>query len=464
MDVLLLSRLQFATTCFFHFLFVPLTLGLGVLIAIMETRYVRTGDEDYRRMARFWGRIFLTNFAIGVVTGITLEFQLGTNWSVYSAYVGDIFGSLLAIEATAAFFLESTFIAAWAFGWKRLGPKMHAFCIWVVVFASTMSAFWIICANAWMQHPVGYEIRYPKTVLESRPDLAGFSGIAKLMAEPDIIESRAEVKGLEGFVEIITQPTAIVMFFHTVMGAYVLAGFFVMGVSAWQIRKRGRSHVFQKSFGLAVKFTLLFAVLEIVAGHFSGIDVAEKQPAKLAAMESLWEGEAHAPLTLFLIPDPKNERNAVEIGKIPSVLSLLAFGRPEAEVKGLKDFPKDERPPVWPVFLSFRLMVGLGTLFPLIAFIGFLWREKLDKHPWFLRLLPFVIPLPYICILAGWTVTEMGRQPWIVHGLMRVSDAVSPIATSQALFSFVSFVVLYSVLGLIGFFLIARNARREPTE
>ena len=438
--VLWLSRLQFAATCFFHFLFVPLTLGLSVLVAHMETRYVRTGDEDYLRMTKFWGRLFLINFVIGVVTGITLEFQLGTNWSRYSAFVGDIFGSLLAIEATVAFFLESTFLAVWAFGWKRLSPRFHAMCIWVVALASNLSAFWILCANAWMQHPVGYEIR----VSEAFP------------------QGRAEVAGLSGFFEIITQPTAFIMFAHTVLGAFLLSGFFVLGISAYHLRRRQHVAVFEKSFRLAATFTLIVAVLEVAAGHHSGTDVAQHQPLKLAAMEALWKSESHAPQTLFVLPDEKNERNLFEWVPVHPVLSILAHGEPSAEVQGLLDFPKEDRPPVTIVFLAFRIMVGLGFLFVLLAFLAWFWRKDPYRRPWFLRVLLYSVPLPYVAIQTGWIVTEVGRQPWIVYNMMRTSDAVSLIHTSQVAVSLAAFVVVYTILGIVDFCLLSKYARRGP--
>ena len=332
MDVLMLSRLQFAAATYFHFLFVPLTLGLSVLIAIMETIYVKNGDEEYKRMAKFWGKIFLINFVVGVATGITLEFQFGTNWSRYSQYVGDIFGSLLAIEATAAFFLESTFIAVWAFGWNRLSAKAHAVTIWLVAIASNVSALWILIANSWMQHPVGYTIR----------------------------NGRAE---LTDFLAVITQKYAILTFLHTVSAAYILAGFFVMGICAYHLLRKQHISFFTKSFRLALSFALIFSLFEIVEGHMHGADLAEKQPTKLAAMETHWETSANAPVYLIAVPDLKNEGNLVQIGPIPGVLSLLAFHSTSATVKGLNDFPKDERPPVFLTFISFRLMVTLGGIF-----------------------------------------------------------------------------------------------------
>ena len=273
----------------------------------METKYVRTGDEEYLRMTKFWGKIFIINFAIGVVTGITLEFQFGTNWSRYSKYVGDIFGSLLAIEATTSFFLESTFLAVWIFGWKRLSPKIHCLAIWLVAIASSTSALWILIANAWMQNPVGYVLR----------------------------NGRAE---LNDFFTVITQPFAWQIFFHTIFGAYILSGFFVMGVSAYHLLRKQHASFFTKSFRMGLTFALIFSVAEVVQGHIHGAEVAKIQPAKLAAMEALWDTQANAPQVLFLIPDEKNERNSVEIGKIPGALSMLAYHTPSATVKGLKDF------------------------------------------------------------------------------------------------------------------------------
>lgn len=431
MDALLLSRLQFAAATFFHFLFVPLTLGLSILIAIMETIYVRTGDQDYLRGAKFWGKIFLINFAVGVVTGITLEFQFGTNWSRYSRYVGDIFGSLLAIEATLAFFLESTFLAVWAFGWKRLSPKAHAACIWMVALASNLSALWILIANAWMQHPVGYVLR----------------------------NGRAE---LENFWAVISQGFAWQIFFHTISGAYILSGFVVMGISAYHLLRRHETAFFTKSFRLGLALALIFSFAEVIQGHIHGAEVAKIQPAKLAAMEAHWDTQANAPQTLFLIPDEKNERNLMEFGKIPGALSMLAFHDPKAEVKGLKAFPPEERPPVTLTFVAFRVMVGLGFLFALLTFIGFLRRNKLEDSPLFLKVMLWSIPLPYIALQAGWIVTEVGRQPWIVYGVMKTREAVSPVASSQVGISLLAFVVVYAILGIVAFYLVRRIVIQGP--
>ena len=431
MDVLMLSRLQFAAATFFHFLFVPLTLGLSILIAIMETIYVRTGDEEYRRMAKFWGKIFLVNFAVGVVTGITLEFQFGTNWSRYSRYVGDIFGSLLAIEATLAFFLESTFIAVWAFSWDRLSPRFHAVCIWLVALASNLSAVWILIANSWMQHPLGYVLR----------------------------NGRAE---MNDFLAVITQRFAVQQFLHTVSGAYILAGFFVMGISAYHLLRRQNTAFFTKSFRLGLGFALIFSLVEIVQGDLHGAEIARIQPTKLAAMESIWDTQAGAPMYLFLIPDPAREKNLMEFGRIPNGLSMLAHRDPNAVVKGLKDFPKNDRPPVTLTFVAFRLMVGLGFLFVLLTVVGWFKRKNLENSPGYLKLMLYAIPLPYLALECGWMVAEVGRQPWIVYGLMRTSDAVSPIAASQVWVSLIAFILVYGLLGAVAFFLIAKFAKQGP--
>ncbi|MEW6348354.1 MAG: cytochrome ubiquinol oxidase subunit I [Thermodesulfobacteriota bacterium] len=431
MDALFLSRLQFAVATLFHFLFVPLTLGLSILIAIMETQYVRTGDEEYKRMAKFWGKLFLINFAIGVVTGITLEFQFGTNWSRYSKYVGDIFGSLLAIEASVAFFLESTFLGVWIFGWNRISPKLHAVSIWLVAIASNMSAYWILVANSWMQHPVGYVLK----------------------------DGRAE---LNDFIAIVTQPFAILTYLHATFAGYIVAGFFVMGISAYHILRKHEVRFFTRSFRLALVWSLIFAVGNIGVGDLHGKLMAEAQPSKLAAVESIWNTEKGADFYLLLIPDEANERNSVELFGIPKFLSLLALGDWNAEIKGLKSWPKEDRPPVAMTFWAFRLMVGLGFFFVLLSIVGMWRRNKLESSPLYLKTMMYAIPLPYLAAECGWIVTEVGRQPWIVYGVMKTSQAVSPVAASQVAISLVAFIVVYSLLGLAAFVLMAKFAGKGP--
>ena len=432
MDVLMLSRLQFAMATMFHFIFVPLTLGLSIMVAIMETKYVRTGDETYKRMTKFWGKLFVINFVLGVVTGITLEFQFGTNWSRYSEYVGDIFGSLLAIEATTSFFLESTFLGAWIFGWNILTPKLHAACIWLVAIASNLSALWILLANGFMQNPVGYVLR----------------------------NGRAE---LDNFFAVITNSFGWQQYVHTLSGAFALAGFFVMGVSAYHLLKKQEVDFFTRSFRLGMVFGLVFSVLVAVQGHHHAQEVARIQPTKLAAMESQWETyNDGAPMYLLVLPDEKNEKNAIELFGIPGGLSFLAHNDFKAPVKGLKEWPEDERPPVMLTFLSFRAMVGIGTLMPLLCIWAFLYRNRLTENTRLLKTMLFAIPLPYIAIEAGWVVAEVGRQPWIVNGLMKTADAVSPIVTSQVAFSLVALTLLYALLGAVDIYLLFKFAKKGP--
>ena len=430
MDVLILSRLQFAAATMFHFLFVPLTLGLSIIVAIMETRYARTGDEKYLAMTKFWGKFFLINFALGVVTGITLEFQFGTNWSRYSAYVGDIFGSLLAIEATAAFFLESTLIGVWIFGWKKLSRKAHATVMWFIAGASSLSAVWILIANSWMQHPVGYTIR------NGRAELTDFLAVF--------------------------QKFALLQYLHTLAGAFVLAAFFVMGISAYHLLKKQHVDFFTKSFNIALVFGLVSSIFIIVEGDLHAVDLAEKQPAKLAAMEAHWDTTTKAPIYLFAWPDQENGRNSVQFGELPGVLSFLAFRDVNASVVGLNDFPEDERPPVLITSFSFKGMVGLGMYFALITIVAWFRRNQLVETPWLLKAMLFSIPLPYIANQLGWIVAEVGRQPWIVYGLMKTSDAVSPVAASQVAFSLAAFILVYGFLGATGFYMMAKHAKKGP--
>ena len=431
MDPVFLSRLQFAATTMFHFLFVPLTLGLSVLVAYMEVRYARTGDETYLRMTKFWGKLFLINFAVGVVTGITLEFQFGTNWSQYSAYVGDIFGSLLAIEASVAFFLESTLLGIWIFGWKKLSKMAHAMVMCLVAAASNISALWILIANGWMQNPVGYVFN----------------------------NGRAE---LNDFAAVVFNKFGILEFLHTVPSAFVLSAFFVMGISAYHLFKKQHIDFFTRSFKIAVVFGLIASIWVVIEGDMHAVHVTETQPTKLAAMEAHWETQERAPMVLFAIPDEKNERNLIEIGKIPGLLSFLGHHDFNAEVTGLKDFPKQDRPPVLLTFISFRLMVALGTLFPLLTIVGLFLQNRLVENRWYLVVMMAAIPLPYVAIQAGWVLAEVGRQPWIVYGLMRTADAGSPVAGWQVMASMVAFVMVYGLLGAVGYYLIGKNAIRGP--
>lgn len=434
MDVLTLSRLQFAVTAAYHFIFVPLTLGLSIMVAYMETRYVRTNDELYLKMTKFWGKLFLINFALGIVTGITMEFQFGMNWAEYSKYVGDIFGAPLAIEATVAFFLESVFIGLWIFGWSKVSKKLHALSIWLVAIATNLSALWILLANGWMQKPVGYVLR----------------------------NGRAE---MVDFMAMVTNSYGWSKFFHTVLSGYVVAAFFVMGISAYHILRKNELAFFRRSFKMAALFGLVSSLLVFATGDFHAVEVAKTQPTKFAAMESVWNTEKAAPYNLIVVPDTRDERNSVEVLRIPYGLSILAFHNPDAEVRGLKDFPKEDRPPVMPTFLSFRLMVGFGMLFMLLSFLGWIFSRKdsLESRTLFLKIMLYALPLPYIAAQLGWIVAEVGRQPWIVYGLLRTSDAVSrSIDTIQVVASLVGFTLVYGLLAIVDIYLLTKNAKKGP--
>jgi cytochrome d ubiquinol oxidase subunit I len=434
MDALTLSRLQFAVTCMFHFIFVPLTLGISIMIAWMETRYVLTGDELWLRMTKFWGKLFLINFALGVVTGITMEFQFGMNWAEYSRYVGDIFGAPLAIEATVAFFLESVFIGLWIFGWNKVSKKVHLMAIWLVAIATNLSGLWILLANGWMQHPVGYVLR----------------------------NNRAE---MVDFMALITNPYGLIKFGHQIVSGYTVAAFFIMGVSAWHLLRKNELEFFKRSFKQAALFGLLSSILVGVIGDYHAVEVAKVQPSKFAAMESVWDTQRGVGMNLIILPDEKGERNEVERLFIPNMVSILAFHDPNAEVKGLKDFPNDERPPVLPVFLSFRAMVGLGTYFILASLVAvFLSLKKnLEDYRLFLTIMLLSIPLPYIANQLGWIVAEVGRQPWIVYGVLKTAAGVSKnISAAQVWVSLLGFTVLYGGLGLIDIYLLTKYAKQGP--
>jgi len=436
MDTLALSRLQFAVTAMFHFIFVPLTLGLSILVAYMESRYVSSGDEVYFKMTKFWGKLFLINFALGIVTGITMEFQFGMNWAEYSRYVGDIFGAPLAIEATVAFFLESTFIGLWIFGWNKISKKLHAVSIWLVAIATNLSALWILLANGWMQKPVGYVLR----------------------------NNRAE---MVDFGAMLTNSYGWLKFFHTLFSGYVIAAFFVMGVSAYHLLKKSNPEFFKRSFKTAATFGLLSSLLVFLVGDFHAVEVAKTQPTKFAAMESIWETQKALPYNLLVIPDTENERNSTEALGVPGLLSYLAFHDTQAEITGLKAFSKENRPPVLPTFLSFRGMAALGMLFMLLTLVAFILSvsNKIESSRTFLRIMLYAIPLPYIAAQLGWLVAEVGRQPWIVYGVLKTSEAVSKSVTPlQVWGSLAGFTLLYGTLAIVDIYLLTKFAKKGPDE
>ena len=444
MGDVLLARWQFGITSVYHFLFVPLTLGLSVLVAIMETLYVRTGNELYKRMAKFWDKLFLLNFSLGVVTGLVQEFQFGMNWSEYSRFMGDIFGVPLALEALTAFYLESVFIGLWLFGWDRLSRKTHLLCIWLVAFASNLSALWILIANSFMQAPVGYVLR----------------------------NGRAE---MTDFVALLTNSYVLRQYPHTLMGGLITAGVFVMAISAYHLLRKNQPEFFRTSLRIGLTCALIASLLAAGTGHLQAQHVAKAQPMKLAVMESLWETANPAPYLLFASIDQNKQQNSLEIS-VPGALSLLVHGSLDGEIKGIKELqaqyaqqygPGNYVPDIFPVFWSYRIMIGAGMwLLALTAFAFFqLRRNRLEQTPWLLRAIFWSLPVPYLANSAGWIVTEMGRQPWIVFGLQRVEQAVSPNVSSGAVWtSLIGFTVLYGLLAVVGVHLLKKFACQGPEQ
>ncbi len=442
MDALLLARLQFAITTVYHFFFVPLTLGLSILVAIMESAYVRYGNDLYKRLAQFWGKLFLINFALGVVTGLVQEFQFGMNWSEYSRFVGDIFGAPLAIEALLAFFLESTFLGIWIFGWDKLSKSAHAAVMWAVAIGSNLSALWILIANSFMQEPVGYVLR----------------------------NGRAE---MTDFFALLTNPHVWVQFPHVFFSGITTAAFFVLGISAWHLLRKSNVDFFRRSFQIGIVYGVIGSVVVILVGHNQAQHMVRAQPMKMAAAEALWEDADPASLSLFTFGNEPERRDVFAI-RIPSALSLLAYNRLDGEVRGIKNLeaeyetkygPGNYAPPIALTYWNFRLMVGSGFLMAFLALLGLylVLRKQFEGQAWYLRLMPYALFLPYLANTTGWLLTELGRQPWIVFGLMKTDQAVSPTVTGgMVLASLVIFTLLYGVLMVADVYLLAKYARSEP--
>ena len=431
MDALLLSRVQFALTTVYHFLFVPVTLGLSIFVALLETGslFARTYAmrDRLRKLAKFFGGLFLINFAMGVVTGIVQEFHFGMNWSEYSRFMGDIFGAPLALEAVTAFFLESTFLGLWMFGWDRLSPKLHCLTIWIVALGSNLSAFWILTANSFMQHPVGYAIS----------------------------NGRAE---MTDFLALVTNPYVHGEFGHTLLAGVSTAGFLVLAISAWKLLYDRESRAaFELSLKAAVVYTLVGLMGTMGVGHFHTQYLAEANPMKLSAMEALWETENPAPFTVMAVINEDEHKNDMAI-EIPALFSFMLYNKPEGEVKGMNDLHQelvakygqgDYYPDVTGLFFSFRIMIGAGGLMAAItALLGLLaWRRKLLDFPIVLKLVQVLFFLPFIANSVGWYIAEAGRQPWIVVGLQKTADAVSPNLTAGEVgLTIAGFTAVYLVL------------------
>jgi cytochrome d ubiquinol oxidase subunit I len=444
MDAFDLARLQFALTTIFHFFFVPLSIGLAFFTALFQTAWYRTQDEGYLRLTKFWGKLFLVNFALGVVTGIVQEFQFGMNWSDYSRFVGDVFGAPLAIEGLAAFFLESTFLGLWIFGWNRLSPRIHLLSIWMVAIGTCISAFFILAANAWMQHPVGYTLN----------PLTGRAEMTDIMA-------------------MFTNPTLWAHFPHTIAAALTTGGMFVLGVSAWHLWRERDVALFRRSAATALVVTLVSAVVVAFSGHLQAQIMTEQQPMKMAAAEALWDTESGADFSLFAIGDTTDGENIIDIS-LPNMLSVLATDSWNGTVEGMNDLQARYEaqygtgsyiPIVWIQYWSFRLMTGAGFAMIAICAIG-LWllrTDRLETTRWYLILALPAIALPYLANTLGWIFTEMGRQPWVVYGILRTEDAVSPtVGIALVLTTVIGFTVIYGFLSVVDVILLRRFSRADP--
>ena len=443
MDATILARWQFAIVTIYHFFYVPLTLGISIFIAIIETKYVKTGDEMYKRMAKFWGKIFLINFAIGVVTGIVQEFQFGMNWSEYSRFMGDIFGAPLAIEALLAFYMESTFIGLWVFGWDKLTKKQHLIAAWLVGIGSNLSAIWILIANSFMQHPQGYTLD-PET--------------GRVL--------------MSNFKDVVFNPNVLLQFPHVFTAGMSVAGFVVMAFSAWHLLRKHEVRFFRTSFYMAAVYALIGSLLVATIGHFQGQFLIEHQPLKMAAAEAIWETEQPAPLSLFAIVDEENRTNKVDIG-VPTLLSFLSHNNFTDEVEGINDLvaeaeakygPGDYIPPVTLNYWGFRTMVGAGTLMILIALLGVFWGrdDRITEKTLFLKATMYSAILPFLSVSTGWILAETGRWPWIVYGLQKVEDAVSPnVPAWNVAFSLGLMIIIYTVFTVVAYKLAVKYGTGE---
>ncbi len=433
MDALLLSRIQFAFTVTFHIIFPSFTIGLAAFIATLLVRWRMTGEEHFNRLARFWTKIFAVSFAMGVVSGIVLSYEFGTNWSHFSVVVGNVVGPLIGYEVLTAFFLEATFLGILLFGWNRVPPNLHVLAAILVAAGTSLSAFWILSANSWMQTPAGHEVR---------------DGIAYPV----------------DWIAVIFNPSFPYRFAHMFTAAYLTTSLVVLAVGArYLVSGRFRKEAMtMMRMGLGMVFFL--APLQVFIGDQHGLNTAKHQPMKVAAIESHWDGSKPAPLVLFAVPNSKEERNDYEIA-IPNLASLILTHSADGLFPGLKDVPAADRPPVFPVFLAFRMMVGLGLLMVAIGLVGaFLWlRGRLFDTQWYLRSVQYAWPLGFVAILSGWYVTEVGRQPWVAHGILRTADAASPVAFGAVLFGLVLFVLVYGVVFSMGIYYINRLIEHGPS-
>jgi cytochrome d ubiquinol oxidase subunit I len=439
-----LARAQFATTSIYHFIFVPLTLGLAPLVAIMQTAWYRTGVDAWLRLTRFFGTLLLINFAIGVATGLVQEFQFGMNWSVYSKFVGGVFGAPLAIEGLAAFFLEATFLGLWIFGWDRLSPRLHLATIWLVSLGTWLSAFFILVANSWMQHPVGYKL----------------------------VDGEAQLTDVWA---LLSNEFALRAMFHTILAGLTTASIVVLGIACWHLLQGRNVEIFRRAAALALVVAVPVTFVNLTVGSRFGIVVTSQQGMKIAASEALWNTEQPADFSLFQVGGfSQDDQKPSFVIQVPRLLSFLATGSFSGQVQGLNELQQQESkqygkgnymPPIRTAYWAMRIMAYLGTLMFLVAAVGaWLYRRRtLESARWFLWTAVVGIAFPFVAAASGWVLTEVGRQPWIVQGLLKTSQANSPSVSSATIgASLAVFVVLYVVLGIVDFVLMRRYARLDP--
>jgi cytochrome d ubiquinol oxidase subunit I len=432
LDPVLLARIQFGFTITFHIIFPSFTIGLAAFIATLLVRWRMTGRDHLHRLARFWTKIFAVSFAMGVVSGIVLSYQFGTNWSNFSVVVGNVLGPLLGYEVLTAFFLEATFLGIMLFGWNRVPPNVHVLSAVLVAIGTSLSAFWILAANSWMQTPAGHEV---------------INGIAYPV----------------DWLQIIFNPSFPYRFAHMFTAAYLTTSLVVLAVGARYLFKGRFPEEAKTMMRMGLGMVAILAPLQVLIGDQHGLNTLKHQPAKVAAIESHWDGSEPGALVLFAIPNEKEERNDFEIA-IPYGASLILTHKADGLFPGLKEFAPADRPPVFPVFLSFRLMVGMGVLMLLIGFVGaWLWlRGKLFDTRWYLQYVQYAWPLGFIAILAGWYTTEIGRQPWIATGILRTADAASPVSGGAVFTTLILFVVVYGIVFSMGIYYINRLIEYGP--
>lgn len=453
LDPLLLARIQFAATTVFHFFFVPITIGMVFLIAIFESIYVKTGDEDYKRITKFFGHLFLINFAVGVVTGILQEFQFGMNWSEYSSFVGDVFGPSLAIEALLAFYLESTFIGIWIFSWEKINKKLHVMCIWLVSIGTLMSALWILSANSFMQHPVG--VKY---------------------VENSVIGKKAE---MIDFFAIVKNPYLWNQYPHVVTMALTVGAFTIAGIASWKMLRKHEVAMFRKAFKVSIVAALIGSLGLFVTGHSQMQYLVREYPMKVAAAEALYEDTGNsAPFSVLATIDQKQQK-AEHYLEVPGMLSFLSYDKFEGSLKGMKTLQKemdekyypvvgkhiDYTPHVPTIYYSFRVMSGSVVILILMALLGTIYAFKRTetKKRWLLQLMPWTILVAEVATACGWIMAEMGRQPFLIFGVMTTESGVSPNSGASVLFSLLVFCALYTILGIAQFIAFRYTMNKKET-